>query len=36
MAIARLVMRAGNAPSLVALLPQAEEVTADNLQVWFW
>lgn len=32
-AIARLVMRAGNAPSLVALLPQAEEVTADNLQV---
>ncbi|GBF89248.1 ATP-dependent DNA helicase 2 subunit 1 [Raphidocelis subcapitata] len=31
-AIARLVMRAGNAPSLVALLPQAEEKLALHTQ----
>lgn len=33
-AIARLVVRAGHAPNLVALLPQEEEVTADGVQVW--
>ncbi len=32
-AIARLAVRTGNAPNLVALLPQLEELTEDGSQV---